>query len=233
MPMYKTLKSKKRSFKPKRSIKKAKPSHKSGQIHRFKQIVSGANMDFNNEYITQSLSAETHTVFTFRLADLDQRSTFQALFKEYRIDKIQLRLYPTITNSAQVHTASGSSTTYPKFGMTYIAVDQSDRDVLNVSASALRQFDNCIQRATIGSSRPIVVTFKPKAITMLDISGSNVSPTGLKSSPWIATYGEQFENVYHLGVKMCIEAVEGEGSTTAVQSYRVDATYYMSFRNLK
>jgi len=231
MPMYKTLKSKKRSFKPKRSIKKAKPSHKSVQIHRFKQIISGANMDENNEYITQSLSTETHTVFTFRLADLDQRSTFQQLFKEYRIDKIQLRLFPTITNASQVHTASGSSTTYPKYGMTYIAVDQSDRDVLNVSASALRQYDNCIQRATVGTAKPIIVTFKPKAITSLDISGSNVVMAGLKTSPWISTTGS--EGVYHLGVKMCIEAVEGEGTTTGVQSYRVDATYYMSFRNLK
>jgi len=231
MPMYKTLKSKKRSFKPKRSIKKAKPSHKSGQIHRFKQIVSGANMDLNNEYITQSLSTETHSVFTFRLNDLDQRSTFTQLFKEYRIDKIQLRLYPTLTNAAQVHTNTSSVGPYPKFGMTYIAVDQSDRDVLNVSASALRQFDNCQQRATVGTSRPIVVTFKPKVIYGLDISGSNVVMAGLKTGQWISTTGS--EEVYHLGVKMCIEAVQGAGTMTTVQQYRVDATYYMSFRNLK
>lgn len=203
--------------------------------HNFKQkavpssssfVVTGGSYSTTDGLLKGAVAGGADTTFTFtpRVDDLPQSATFSSLFDSYRINKVVLKL---MTNWGGGGPQSGSWTggAGTAFDLdpqrVYTVIDHDDSTALGSTSEAL-QYETC--RVT-HPSKDITISFVPAV-------SATVYRTGVTSA-----YRQAYKvwmdlantDVPHYGVKGYIP-----NSATAWQpSYKVLATYYISFKQVR
>lgn len=173
---------------------------------------------FVREYVEPTLyqiaNVAAISAYDYQLAYLPGYTEFTALFDQYRIDKVVVKLTPHYNVGFPA-----ANVTYPRL---YAAVDYSDKGV-PASLNELRQYANCtITPAFKGITR----TFVPKCAQAL-YSGVFTS-YGSVSKGWVDVNSP---SVQFYGLKLGLDP--GEVGQTALQGYFIDVTAHVSFRNPK
>lgn len=179
----------------------------SGKIHRFKQHAPTVTIAYPGAGVSQQLA------YSYTLNDLDQVTTFTALFDQYRIRKIQVTFRPAY-NMAMLQTSPFSgATTY-----NYHVIDQDDATAL--TDAQLRQYDTCQVHTNV---QQFTRTFTPR-IASAAYSGAFSSFANLSSNTWIDVASP---SVQYYGTKFNQEA-SPSGGTQPIGF--LDNVYYIEFR---
>jgi len=182
-------------------------------IHQLVDLV-----DLSNP-ITQANAAGGDFFYatSFKLNDLDQVSSFTALYDQYRITKIVCRVRP-IMNALQ-----GISPATAYWGGIYVLVDFDDA-VLPASLAVMREYETCRQFSSV--EKFDVVIEKPH-IALAAYSGAFASFANI-SGQWVDSASP---TVQHYGIKFGVP--HGQAAQTLLQSWTVTAEYFCQFRNTK
>jgi len=172
-------------------------------------------------YIAQATDATlVFGSMAFSLQDLDQVTSFTALFDQYRIDRVVVQI-KTRNPSANFNAASTANATPPS---TYWVIDRDD-STQPTTLAQLRQYDN-VQEAAVSDN--VEIDLQPSVTPALYASGAfsgyGVSRTGI----WLDVANV---SIPHYGVKFGITEI----SATATNTYYWDCVfyYYLSFRNVR
>jgi len=160
--------------------------------------------------LTTSAGADTFYSQNFVLTDLDQVTSFQAIFDQYRIAAVEVWLTPTYQNS-------GGGASNSRF---LTVVDYDDSASLSGTANA-RQYENCTDTT---SNEGVYRRFRPHC-TYITSSGNSTSTTGNAStpSPWINAGSG---TVPHYGFKIAAYAA------SVTTTFNLVIRYHIEFRNI-
>lgn len=166
-------------------------------------------------------------VYAASLQDLPQVGSFQALFDQYRIDKIEMKFVPQSTEVNLMASASPNDT-----NPTLLAVlDFDDTSVLSNPAAA-EEYDNC-QAVQFGEG--LFVRIWPTVATAVGtVSGGSVSNTGagVARAGWLDLPAPGTGVVTpHFGFKGVITALQTSSTSMAV--WTVMIKMFLSFRNTR
>jgi len=179
------------------------------QIYKVRQVV-----DYST--IAQQATLSTFGAFQFQLSDLDQAVTFTTLFDQYKIDFLELKLRPNANLAQVVNPSTGQI-----MPLLYTAVDYDDANV-PTSLAYVREYQSCKETRF---DNDCVRKFKPR-IALAAYSGTFVSFANQTS--WLDCASA---TVKHYGVKYAISpALTGQGN---LQTWTVEARYYISFRQIR
>lgn len=170
------------------------------KVHRFIQ-----SLDFG-QIFTTSTTLPTFFARSFSLNDVQQVTSFQSLFDQYRIDQLELWLY--------CDTAASINTTNPIY---YSVVDYDDANTPSALGS-LQQYTNVIQ-TTLHDGH--YMRFQPH-IAAAVYSGAFTSFSNRKSD-WIDSGSP---GVQHYGIKV------GVNVTASQISLRLQCRIHFSCRNV-
>jgi hypothetical protein len=146
----------------------------------------------------------------FNVNQLDQLTSFQALFDQYRFDSVDVTFMPQF----RANPLAGATVNIP---LIYVTVDYDDNTVLT-TLNQIRQYDNCIIR---DDEHAFTVHITPHYNNVTENSGRNNRP-----ADWI----DMADAVNHYGVKWAI----GQGDAgQALQGWSVSIRYNMSFKNVR
>lgn len=148
----------------------------------------------------------------FQLADLNQVTTFTALYDQYRFDKVVVEFMPVFSENGQ---SGGLSA-----GDLYVVADYDD-------ANALADLNAFRQRADVKmvpSWKGVTKNIKPRVA--LAAYGGAFTAFANQAHQWLdcASTGIQ-----HYGIKY---AIANQGNNTAIPRWTVKISYYLSFRNV-
>jgi hypothetical protein len=170
----------------------------------------------NSVVITQQAAGVgTAASYTFALADLDNATTFQTLFDQYRIDAIMVSIKPQNNAIGLFTTASITLSDL------YVVLDYDNATNLTSSATA-REYDNCMTLAPTESGMRV---FQPR-MAVAAYSGAFTSFANLQDQ-WIDS---AYPNVIHYGVKAYLPG--GAAGQTSLQVWELIFDYYVSFRSV-
>jgi hypothetical protein len=181
----------------------------SSQVYQFQQLTPPT-------VISQSgLSGSTGAI-SFTISELDQASSFAALFDQYRIETIEVTFSP-MYRANPLNTASAVL-----IPLIYVAVDYDDANTPS-SLAVLREYENCTVH---DDSQEFTIVFHPH-VAIAAYSGAFTSFSN-QVSPWIdlASTG-----VLHYGIKWGITGVTASQSTS--QSWNVSARFKFACRNVR
>lgn len=173
---------------------------KDNAVHRFIQ-----SLDFG-AVLTTSTTLPTFYARSFTFNDVQQVSSFTAVFDQYRIDELELWLYPDVSNSA--------STTNPTY---YSAIDYDDANAPTALGS-LQQYTNVIE-TTMNNGH--YMRFRPH-VAIAAYSGAFTSFMNQKSN-WIDSGSP---GVQHYGIKA------GFNITGSTVNIRLMCRIHFSCRNV-
>lgn len=177
-------------------------------IHRFVRHV-------NLGTITISTVAITTGGFSFQLSDLPDYADFQTLFDLYRIDFVQVTMYPSATEVLPTI----SSPFVPVRIITAIDLNSSNSFA---SFNQARDFETArVHLMTKTSTRSI----KPRYISVLE-NDASASVFGGSGVGWLNT---SVPNVPHYGYRYAIE----QASSTYTLTVNCEAKFYLSMRAVK
>lgn len=147
------------------------------------------------------------------LSDLPQVATFQALYDQYRITKVTIRIIPQMT-------VSTGPLVFPNL-FYYTVLDYNDSATLS-STNQANQHNSC---RTTPWMKPFSRTFRPYVVQ----NTTDSTPTAYvltKPSPWIATVNP---GIAHLGMKFITDNNSGSGDF----KWNVRITFVVQFKNVK
>jgi hypothetical protein len=183
------------------------------RIYRFAQYLPEATIAqtaiSNSYYAGNSLA-----VLTPSLTQLDQASSFQALFDQYRITTVTIQFRPLYPRQSFV-----PGTDIPP--LIYTVVDYDD-GVLPTSPAQLREYQCC----AIHETDAFVVMFQPHC-ALAAYSGTFTSYANVKS-PWIDCASSA---VPHYGLKLCVLA--GLAGQVHLQAWYLSVKLDVEFRNVR
>lgn len=148
--------------------------------------------------------------FSFRLNDLPNVSEFITLYDSYKLNAVKIRFIPQMTENVSLSTVNN-----PQNVRFFSVIDYSDAST-PLSLDDLRQYQSCKMTSIFRTHQRYI--YKPK---ILDASSSS-------RSSWIATSAP---STLHYGLKIGVENTLSSVSTQ--MAFRVEATYYMSFKQVK
>jgi len=156
----------------------------------------------------------------FSLQDLDQVTSFTAVFDQYRIDRVVVQV-KTRNNLLTFNNVSGANATPPQ---TFWVVDRDDSSVLTTLAQA-RQYDN-VQEATAMDN--VEIDLQPSVTPAVYASGAFSGYAIVRTGMWLDCNNV---SIPHYGVKWAIS----ELTAAATDAYYWDVFfyYYVSFRNVR
>lgn len=173
--------------------------------------------------MTQNSNATVVVSTSFQLADIAQNSTFSALFDQYRLEEVHLRIRPRSTFISLAGIASPNQES-PRI---YCVVDRDDASTLSNISSAL-EYDNVVE---VFGGQALDVILEPSATGALystgAFSGYEIRHGG-KKAPWIDLANP---NVPHYGVKLAITPLQA--TSTYAWLWDVEAWYKLSFRSVR
>lgn len=159
-------------------------------------------------WLTTSTSTPTFASFAPSLQNIDQYSTFVALFDQYRISQIEFWLVPFASAASSSNFATG-------FISSVIDLDDST----SISTVQAGDYASCL---TTNVDQGHYRRFIPHVADAL-YSGS-FSSYGNVAAPWIDTSSP---SVIHYGVKVAA------GATTAIMTYGYRARAVIQFRSVR
>lgn len=155
----------------------------------------------------------------FELSDLAQVATWQAVFDQYKIEKVLLRF------RARNNAVSVFNTASPNGGVPtgYVVIDRDDSTAL-ASVLAAEEYDTC---ETFEGTDSITIVLEPSITPAYYASGA-FSAYGVTTPKWldIANPG-----VPHYGVKGVIGGLTV--TTTSAWVWDISAEYIVAFKNVR
>jgi len=158
--------------------------------------------------LTSSTTLETFTSNLFRLSNIVNDASFQAIFDQYRITLIEFYLIP---NTKNLNTSNDA-------GLLTSVVDYDDATNVSSVAQANLYPNAIITTGTIGH----YLKFQPHT-AVAAYAGAFTSFTNV-ASPWIDIASDA---VQHFGIKTAWTA------TSVVMTYNIDTRYHLEFRNVR
>lgn len=156
---------------------------------------------------------------SFQLSDIPNFAEFTALFDQYKICAVKVRVIPT----QNVTQAAPTSVTAFNFGVRYAFVIDYD------SSNSLGSFDDArefgtvkIKQITKGMTR----YFKPRVKSANENDSSTIVASGNRRT-WLNT---ALTNIPHYGMRVIIEQLPAAGINVDLQ---FETTVYLAFRNVK
>lgn len=180
-----------------------------GTVYSFKRT-----FQFANFHMDHTTGLATSVGYSFKLNDLPNYTEFTALFDQYKITGIKIRLIPEQNQQAL---GVGVFNIPP----IYTVIDYDDDTALTAITDAM-QYQNCKIHTTISGSQ-IVRFFRPH-IAVAAYSGTFTSYMN-KSMQWIDSASP---DTRHYGFKIIVAAI-----TTLDTTFSVVATYYLKMRNVR
>jgi len=165
--------------------------------YRFAQMVDYGTL------VTTSAGGQTFGATSFKLNDLTQASSFQAIFDQYRIASVEIWVNTTSTTGIPNPPA-------------YVAVIDYDDAVVPSNITQLLQYTNC---AEVPLTNGVYYHIIPHATATLN-SGSGVETL---PHPWI---NSATPAVLHYGLKV------GSYATSTTYQIQARARFHVEFRNV-
>jgi hypothetical protein len=165
----------------------------------------------NQTILTSSAGADVFYATAFQLANVDQFTSWTAVFDQYMIEALEVWLIPTYQS-----TSGGASNS-----VIYSVIDYDDSST-PVSVTALRQIQNCVETTAYeGTYRRWVPHI---AMTTQNSTGSSTaSGSANRPSTWIDS---ATQSVNHYGFKCAMKA------SSVTTTLRLVVRYHMAFRNV-
>jgi len=169
--------------------------------------------------LVADVGANLFWTLAFSLQDLTQVATLTALFDQYRVDKVIVKLVPQSTSINVMNTASPNNLV-PTL---YAVLDFDDSTALGSIAAAV-EYDNC-QIVPYGQGVEIEVTpsYTPAIYAAGAFSGYAVQKAG-----WVDCANT---SVAHYGIKGVVSALTALSTSTV--AWNIYPKYYVSFRNTR
>lgn len=187
-----------------------------GKHYKFKQLVSLAPFDVP----ATTLFAEQ--TYNFSLADVNQSTTFDALFDQYRITGVKVTIYPSFNMAYDI--TSGQPNQIP---LVYSVIDY-DQFPASITPQVMYQYQT-FKKSYF--TRPHSRFFRPRALQ----SGVQVAASsfvGQLSVPQRAWMDMANRNVLYYGLILGIDFADASQIVSAF-ACKVEATYYLQFRSVK
>lgn len=165
--------------------------------------------------ITLSTVAITTGGFSFQLSDLPDYADFQDLFDLYRIDYVEVTMYPSATEVLP-------TTSLPFVPVRIITVIDLNSSNSFASFNQARDFESSkVHLMTKTSTRAI----KPRYISVCE-NDASASVFGGSGTGWLNT---SVPNVPHYGYRYAIE----QASTSYTMTVNCEAKFYLSMKAVK
>jgi len=169
-----------------------------------------------------------YMTFMTRLFDVYNFSEFVALYDQYTIDKVVIKLtpYSTVASSG----AAYASTQQQSSLLIHSIIDHDDVTAPTADedgVKAMREYTSykCINLLS-RMGKPITFTFKPKVSVGVFAGGSTVINSKVAPFGWVDCAETQVEGY---GIKIIMETIS---AGAALQIYfKAEATYYMRFKD--
>lgn len=159
--------------------------------------------------ITCVLASDTFGAFTFQLNNVPKNGEFTQMYDQYKINAVNLTFYPQLTE------VSNLGPTTVQNARIFTAIDYTDA-AIPTALNDVREYENCEVNSIVKEFS--VYIDKPK---FTDTTGSLRSGYIATSSPF----------TLHYGLKYAVETLNP--GTSGAYTFRVEATYYMSFKAVK
>jgi len=182
-------------------------------------ITSGGSTQ--TSYIAQATPATLEFgSAAFSLQDLDQVTSFTAVFDQYRIDRVVMQV-KSRNSTPNFNISSTANATPPQ---TFWVVDRDDSAPFTTLAQA-RQYDN-VQEATCADN--VEIDLQPSVTPAVYASGAFSGYAIVRTGMWLDCNNV---SIPHYGVKWAISEI----SVAATDTYYWDVFfyYYVSFRNVR
>lgn len=191
-------------------------------VYFYKQAINGNYITgISSRTITQGVSA-TYYGFEFQAGNLPNWAAFSALYDQYCITKIVLRLIP-MTNVNNVQPLTGASLGNP--GLIASVIDTDD-GTAPTALSQLEQYQSYKSQPVI-SQRTHTRIFVPGVdLTAIQTGGAAVNAMN-KKYQWIDC---AHSSIAHFGMKIYLDAY---ANANAPASYQVQGFAYIKFRNVR
>lgn len=177
------------------------------QTHSFKRTW------YNENYFSTGTAGPTLAGLNFRLDSLPNYSEFTALYDQYRINKIVVKIIPKVTEVGMVLGSTGNSA-----GIQIHSALDFDDSAAPTTVSQLCQYST--YKMTRGHQIHTRV-FTPKCELSANAT-ANVAP---KSYQWLDC---DHADIAHYGMKLIIPTI----SSSTIIYYDYSVTAYMSFKNV-
>jgi hypothetical protein len=164
--------------------------------------------------VVAQAAATTNNTTYFQLSNLDNSSSFENVFDQYRIDAIRMTCKPQ--NNAIGLVTNSTTSLVPL----YCVIDYDNTSNLSTAAAA-REYANCI---CLEPGESFVRTFQPR-VAVSSYSGTFTSFANV-SPPWIDCASP---SVQHYGVKILVPGATA--AQTQLQSWDITYEYYLSFKS--
>jgi len=165
--------------------------------------------------VTAQAAATTNNTTYFQLSNLDNSSSFENVWDQYRIDAIRMTCKPQ--NNAIGLVTNSTTSLVPL----YCVIDY-DNDSNLTTAAAAREYQNCI---VLEPGESFTRTFQPR-IAMSGYSGAFTSFANTEPM-WIDCASP---SVRHYGIKILVPGATA--AQTQLQSWDVVYEYYISFKSV-
>jgi len=213
-------------------------------VYRYKQAVTGTSIvSLGADFLQQSIAGVLIQSLYFTLNDLPQVNTFTALYDQYRIDKIKIDFIPTaeiVMQPSSYIISAGSSLSVDnsiapangQCGLYGSVIDYDDASNL-ANIAAYLEYTNWRQ-GQVASLRKHTRTFTPHVASALYQSA--FTGYGNDKKKWIDCNSP---TVQHYGVKfyadkaMVANSIAGGTQTNVAQTWRIQCTYWVSFKNVR
>jgi len=165
--------------------------------------------------ITATPTSGVNNTTYFQLSNLDNSSSFENVWDQYRIDAIRMTVKPQ--NNAIGLVTNSTTSLVPL----YCVIDYDNTSNLS-SAAAAREYANCI---VLEPGESFTRVFQPRVAAAV-YSGAFTSFANMEP-PWIDCASP---NVQHYGVKIFVPGATA--AQTLLQSWDVTYEYYISFKSV-
>lgn len=159
-------------------------------------------------------------VLQWALSDVHSYTTYQAMFDQYKINKVVVRFIPRSTETV-TRDYNANQQGPPNLTANFVCALQRDDDGLPNSYEAVRRLQGSRERKM---TRGMKWVFRPSLLTQLGPAAN--SGYSLAGSRWINT---KYPGILHYGLAWAIDS----GSTTGVFAHDVQAMLHISFRRRK
>lgn len=189
-------------------------------IHKFKRIVNLGTYTATASSLTETPVSKA---FSFQLTDMPNVTEYGALYDQYKITGIALRVIP---KTSQFQGGTSGSTAVIGYGQVVTCIDFDDA-ANPTSKDELLQYQNAkVTRSSVLHKRFI----KPR---ILDTIWVNSLSSGYQAviPGWVDMANS---NLPHYGIKLWVDAPATAGGTSSSSiSYDVYATYYFKCKNTR
>lgn len=196
-----------------RNSRRVFPKSNSKYIQRSKPISKQVTYRFKKHVnlgpISSSISvANTYGAFTFRLQDIPNYTEMQAVFDAFRINAVRLTFIPH----------SNISQTNMNYDTRIVTAVDFNSATVPTSANQLRDYESC----KVSPNNVLhTVYLKPK-VNPLGTTGNLAGPQS-----WLSTTSSS--SLYYA----VLYAIENPSVAQSIELYRVEAKYYLEFKDPK